>query len=74
MAAGTKLVLNFLSAAGKDIKFSFNYAKDDVESSDVKALVDGIITNGIIYEEVPVSTKSAKIIITDEADIDLSAE
>lgn len=69
MAAGTKLVIVFTDADNANKTFSFNYAKPDVTANQVKALAEGIITNGSIYEHTPVSVKSAKLVTTSETDI-----
>mgnify|MGYP002626953580 CR=1 FL=1 len=68
-----KLALTFADANGSNVKMSYNYAAPEVESSDVNTAVQAIITNGSIFSAVPVSAKSAKLIITTESEIELSA-
>ncbi len=73
MAAGTKLVLAFANIEGNNVSMSYNYASDTAETADVKALVNGIIANGSIFSNVPVTAKSAKTVTTSEREYDLSA-
>ncbi|MBQ6970747.1 MAG: DUF2922 domain-containing protein [Synergistaceae bacterium] len=71
MAAGTKLVLGFENSSGNAVSMSFNYAKPSATTAQVKALMSGIITNGSIFENVPVTAKSAKTVTTTENVYDL---
>lgn len=73
MAEGTKLVLAFETSAGKTMSLTFNYAKPSATSTQIKALMNGIVSNGSIYENVPVAAKSAKSVTTSETIYDLSA-
>ncbi len=73
MAEGSKLVLTFSNASGNNTTISFNYADPSVSSAAVKALANGIVANGVIYDNVPTETKSAKMVITTETEYDLSA-
>ena len=68
-----KLVLTFADANSKNVRMSYNHADTEVEASDVRTAVQTIITNGSIFSTVPVSAKSAKIVITTENEISLSA-
>ena len=68
-----KLVLTFIDANSKNVKMSYSRADSEVEASDVRTAVQAIITNGSIFSSVPVSAKSAKIVITTENEIPLSA-
>ncbi len=67
-----KLVLEF-AGTGSDVKFSYNYADNNITTANVKALMNGLIANGSIFENPPVSAKSAKIITTNTTVYDLSA-
>ena len=69
--ASKKLVLTFAGTNG-DVTFSYAYVKDSVTTSNVKSLVNGLITNGSIFANPPVSAKSAKIVTTSEEPFDLS--
>ncbi|MBQ7217036.1 MAG: DUF2922 domain-containing protein [Synergistaceae bacterium] len=72
MAAASKLVLTF-AGTNKDVSFSYNYANSEAASAKVKALMNGLIANGSIFENPPVSAKSAKIVTTTTTEYDLSA-
>lgn len=73
MAAGTKLVCTFGTNSDKTASFTFNYAKSGATLASVKALMTAIIANGAIYENVPLTAKSAKTVTTSENVYDLSA-
>ena len=72
MAEGTKLVLGFENSTGNAVSLSYNYAKPSATLANVKALMSGIIANGSIFENVPVTAKSAKTVTTTENVYDLS--
>lgn len=67
-----RLVLTFSANNGGDVVFSYPYADDEVEASDVQTLMQTMITNGSIFSVPPVTAKSAKLITTTETDISLS--
>ena len=71
MASGVKLVLKFEDSNGKDVIFSFPYANPSASRTQVKALMNGIITNGSIFEHVPVEKKSAKLVTTTQTAVDV---
>ena len=73
MAAGVKLVTTFKNASGNTVSFTHNYVASDAEMSDIRAFVAGIITNGAIFENVPVTAVGAKLVTTTEQEIALSA-
>ena len=60
MASGCKLVITFIDTTSMERDFTFNYAKSSATVENIKALAQGIITNGSIFEHVPVSAKIAK--------------
>ena len=68
----TSLVLTFLTNDGDKTTFTFPYAKPGATANNVRALASAITTNGSIFEAVPVSAVSAKIVTTTETDISLS--
>lgn len=68
----SKLVMTFADANGDDIIMSYGYVDAETPASEIKALVNGIVTNGSIFTRVPVSAKSAKIVSTTETPISLS--
>ena len=69
--ASYKLVLEFL-ANGSTVKYSYNYAKPEATTANIKALMAGMITNGSIFENPPLEAKAAKLVTTDEEAFDLS--
>ncbi|MBQ7150921.1 MAG: DUF2922 domain-containing protein [Synergistaceae bacterium] len=73
MATTNKLVLAFEGSNGKEVSFTYSYADPEVESATVKALVNGIIANGEIFDNPPVKAKSAKIVTTTESYFNLDA-
>ncbi|MBQ7170348.1 MAG: DUF2922 domain-containing protein [Synergistaceae bacterium] len=73
MAAGTKLVCTFETSDDKTTSMTFSYADPGATSTEVKALMNAIITNGVIFASVPVTAKSAKTVTTSENEYDLSA-
>lgn len=72
MAEGTKLQLVFQTNESKNTTMTFNYGKPTATTADVKALMTAITTNGTIFETVPVTPVSAKLITTTETVYDLS--
>lgn len=68
-----KLVLVFKDNNGSDVIFSYNNAKDPetIQTSDVSALVEGIITNGSIFENPPVSINKAYLVTTEEKELEV---
>lgn len=72
MASGVKLVLGFKTSNDKNVIFSFNHAKPSATAAQVKNLMNGIITNGSIFTNVPVTAVSATKVVTEESEYDLS--
>ena len=66
------LVINFAGQTGDSVKFSYKYANPSVTTNTVKALINGLIANGSIFENPPVTAKSAKLVTQSEAEYDLS--
>ena len=60
----TKLVMTFAASNGSELSMSYAYIDPEVPSSAVKALVNGIIANGSIFSNVPLSAKTATIVTT----------
>lgn len=71
MAAGVKLQLKFGTMAGEKV-WNFSRAKQNVTTAQVKALMTSMISNGAIYQEPPLTMRSAKVIVTTEDEFDLS--
>lgn len=72
MASGTKIIFEFLSADGSTIKHSYNYGDDDAATSDILAYMNGAITNGAMFKNVPISIKGAKAQTVTETEFSLS--
>lgn len=72
MASVSKLALAFLDKDGAKINFNYNYAEPNANGTKVKALMEGMITNGSIFSTPPAIIKSAKLITTDTNSIDLN--
>ena len=68
----TKLVIDPADANNETTKYSYNYADGEVTTSRVKSLVTALITNGSIFEKVPVAAKSAKLVVTTETEVDIT--
>ena len=71
MASGTRLELGFNNRYGRRITFIFNYARPSSSLANIKALMNGIIANGSIFNTVPVEAVSAKEVTTTENVYDL---
>ena len=71
VSSNSKLIITFTGSNG-DAVFSFDYADTDANISDIRDLVNGIITNGSIFQNVPLAFKSAKFVTTETTTIDLS--
>lgn len=71
MAAGTKIVLEFYNASGNTVSFSYNYGDEEATVSSVKAAMNTMITNNVIFKNPPASIKGAKAVITSESEFDL---
>ena len=71
MANTSKLVMEFATLDGQTVTMSYNYVKSDLGVAFVKALTQGIVTNGSIFAKVPALPKSAKIVTTSESAYDL---
>lgn len=71
MAEGTRLQIKFETMAGLKT-WNINYAKPSMNTADVKALMNGMIQNGSIFEYPPIRAYSAKTITTSENEFDLT--
>lgn len=67
----SKIVLEF-EGTGATVKYSYNYANPSTTSAQIKALMTGMIANGSIFQNPPLTAKAAKIVTTTEDDFDLS--
>ncbi len=66
-----RLVLTFSGSSG-DVVFSYPRIDPEVESTDVQACMEAIVTNGSIFSNVPLAIKSAKLVITQETNMNVS--
>ncbi len=71
MASVTKLSLEFVDEDGAKMSRSYNYADPEVTGTQVKALMNSMITNGSIFSTPPAIMKAAYLITTDKNAIDL---
>lgn len=71
MATGTKLVYK-VGTTGGTKTYTFNRAKPGATTASIKALAQGIITNGTFFQPQPITVNSAKLVTTTETSIDLS--
>ena len=71
MASGTRLVLGFKTSSGRSMILTYNYARPSSSLANIKALMNGIIANGSIFNTVPVEAVSAKEVTTTENVYDL---
>ena len=67
----TKLRIVFNTASGT-VTHNYSYVNPGASAANVQALANGIVTNGVIYSQQPLSVKSATIITTTETSIPLS--
>ena len=73
MASGTKLHLVFGTNSASKATFNYNYADREVTTATVRALMNGMITNGSIFENVPTAIESAKLVTTAETTLQVEA-
>lgn len=71
MATTQQLVLRFGTMNGEK-SWTYNHVKDSPTVQEVNTLMDTMITNGSIYTNVPLSKVSAKLVIKEERDYELS--
>ena len=58
----TDLKLYFTGAGDRKINFSLPYADASATAADVKALMQGMITNGDIYSDAPLAIVKAEFV------------
>ena len=68
----TRLKLVFDGYGGKKISFNYPYADTSASVAQVKTLMQGIVTNGEIYVEVPQAPSKAEFLVSDVIPIDIS--
>lgn len=62
--AGTKLVLTLKDSDYQNMTMSYNYADPEVSTASVQALCSGLVTNGSIFDKVPVAATKAEVVQT----------
>lgn len=70
MANSQKLQLKFGTIDGVKT-WNFNYAKTSPSLTQVKSVINAMLTNGSIYKYVPLEARSAAIVVTTESYYDL---
>lgn len=70
----SSLRLKFQDANEEAVTFTYKYCKpaNTISGSDVKALMQGMITNNTIWQKTPVTINSATVITRSTTDIDIS--
>ena len=71
MASGVKLQMKFETMSGVKT-WTFNNAKTNATTNNVRTLAQAMITNGSIFEYQPVRVSSAKLVVTTEQEYDVS--
>lgn len=72
MATTARLEMKFLNSSGEKIIQNLAYCDPDVNDVKVKALMQGIVANGEIFEKEPAGVSSAQIVVTERTAIDLN--
>ena len=67
----SKLKCMFKDASGKDLNIMFTNANASITSAQVRPLMEGMITNGNIYNTPPTAIVGASVITTTETPITL---
>jgi len=65
----TKLRMIYVDNVGTTTTHTYSYANPETTSTQVAALSAATITNGDIFQRLPVSLKSATIVTTTETDL-----
>ncbi len=72
MAAGTKIIFDFLNEAGNTVSLSYNYGDEEATITSIRNAMNTIITNKAIFKNPPASIKGARAVVTTETEFDLS--
>lgn len=73
MAVVNKLSITYLTDSGTTTH-NYKYVKSNVTSANVKSLITATIANKALYQSQPIAAKSAKVIQTQESEIDITEE
>ena len=68
----TSLRCKFKDSSDTTFSMSFAHADEEATASDVKALVDGIVTHKLLWERSPVSKVGAEFVTTTVTPVDVS--
>lgn len=71
MAETNRLAMKFKDAGDDVMIMSLANANPDVTDAQTKALMDGIITNKLMFERVPTTKVSAELITTTTTPLDI---
>lgn len=71
MAVGTFLKLKFGTMSGEKT-FTYKYGDEEATSANINALMDGIIANGSIFKNPPLTKISAVCEITSQTSWDMT--
>lgn len=71
MANAVKLVISYATLDGSTTTHTYNYAKPDLGTSFVKALVNQTINAKAIFAKEPAMAKTAKLVTTQESIFDI---
>ena len=71
MASGTRLDLTFRNSSGDKVMYKYNYINPEVATADVQALMEGMITNGSIFENAPTVIEDATLVVTRETSLNV---
>ena len=72
MATEYRLINKFKNATGGNITHNWKYVKSSPNRTDCKALIEGEVTNGSIYKDVPVTVVSCTLEQTTTTNINIS--
>lgn len=71
MATSAKLELKFGTMSGVKT-WNFNYADAEVGQAEVVAAMQAMINNGSVYKYPPLTADSARIVVTNDMEFDVS--
>ena len=72
MAAGTKIIFEFKNASGNTVRHSYNYGDANSSTNDVRAYMQGAITNNSIFDNPPTAISRAYAQVTTETEWQLN--
>lgn len=72
MATTARLEMKFIDSSGEKFTQNMAYCDPEVNDAKVKALMQGIVANGEIFERTPTAISSAQTVVTERTAIDLN--